>query len=112
MFDELVVVPDPTLRFERALIVAARGRAPALGWIGAERGSAFLHLALEMIDLFFQEATDGLAVVDTFAWEAREATRRTSQARGWMRRLKWLKPWSRGFSFLMSAISQPSALRQ
>jgi hypothetical protein len=44
--------------------------------IGAARGSAFLHLALEMIDLFFQEATDGLAVVDTFAWEARQATRR------------------------------------
>ena len=100
MFDDLVVVPDPTLRFQRALIVAARGRAPALGWIGAERGSAFLHLALEMIDLFFQEATDGLAVVDTFAWEARQATRRIPPDRT---RFARLGPFTRHFIIQMVA---------
>jgi hypothetical protein len=98
--DEPAVVPDVTLRFERALIVAARGRAPELGWIGAERGSAFLHLALEMIDLFFQEATDGLAVVDSFAWEARQATRRMPPDRT---RFAHLGPFTRHFIIQMVA---------
>jgi hypothetical protein len=35
-----------------------------------------LHLALDLLDLLFQEATDGLAIFDTFAWDARLAPRR------------------------------------
>jgi hypothetical protein len=43
--------------------MSARASAPELGLVGAERGSAFLHLALEAIDLFSEEATDGVAVL-------------------------------------------------
>jgi hypothetical protein len=100
MCDELALVPDLTLPLERALIVAARGRGPELGLMGAERGPAFLHLALEMIDLFFQEATDGLAVVDTFAWEARQATRRIPPVRA---RFAHLGPFTRYFIIQMVA---------
>ena len=39
-------------------------------------GVRFLRLVLDLITFLFQEASDGLAIIDAFVWHARFATRR------------------------------------